>query len=274
MSVTFFGVPKVSINDVVDGTIALIGSKIATESMHKPYGVGSAARVLRKVSCEYTGYIPALNIDIHEKDVVDLGDYDESSIGSAVRGVLKRGGIAIVIGGDHATTYYALKDSGVKSILWLDAHLDISEEEKVSHASALRHLIRNSNGRIRTIVIGFRGYSTPRMEINYAKKLGLEIIPYPFPQEYLKKALEKADAISLDMDFFDAVFFKATRVPEILGMSLSEFIIRLRSVSKLNAVYFDFVEYCPEIDLGYTHGKILAQLILEVISAFIKSGYG
>ncbi|MHA1617121.1 MAG: arginase family protein [Candidatus Njordarchaeales archaeon] len=273
MEITFFGIPKVSPDDVVKGTIAIIGANIVTKSVHKEYGVGRAARVLREVSQEYTGHIPALDIDIHEKDVVDVGDFGREDLGRVVNKILENGGVVLVIGGDHATTYYSLRDTNLEHIVWLDAHLDIYPENKVSHASALRYLLVGDNKK-RATIIGFRGYSTPKIELEQVKELGIDIISYPFLEEELIRRLESAEAISLDIDFFDAFVFKATRVPEILGINPKDFILVLRKLKNVRARYFDLVEYCPEIDVGYVHGKLLVQMILEVIAVFLRSGYG
>ena len=268
----FFGVPRVSIHDVVEGTIALIGSRIFTKSLHKDYGVGIAVKILRRVSNEYTGYAPSIDSYVLDKDVVDLGDFDERSIGDMVSQVIEKGGVAIVIGGDHATSYYALSKTSLRSITWLDAHLDLETSSNVTHASVLRHLVMEKG--LKGKVIGFRGYSSFREEIKEADKLGIRITSWPFSDDILIKSLQETQSVSLDTDFFDATLFRATRVPEILGYSPTKFVQILRRLPETSAKYFDITEYCPAIDPGYIHAKILVQILIEIIALFIRSGYG
>jgi len=276
---TFYGLPFVSIEDITKGTIALIGSKVVTESIHRPYGVEKAAEVLREVSEEYVGYMTESYDVLHERDVVDLGDFSAEELGDVVREVINRGGIAIVIGGDHATTYYSLRKVALESILWLDAHLDLASEEdyagsvEINHANALMRLAKLHNG-LRVTVAGFRGFSTPKIELERARELGVNIIMGTEEVNKIHNIMETVDAISLDTDFFDALEFKATRVPEIKGFSVNKFMDLLKSIQRVNAKYFDIVEYCPEIDPGLVHAKILVQVIPFIIGVFIKSGYG
>jgi len=276
---TFYGLPKVNVDDVVKGTIAILGSRITTKSIHPPHGVEKATYVLRKVSDEYSGYIPYLGITLHDKDVVDLGDFDKDTIGETVKTVIELGGIAFVIGGDHATTFYALeKVEGLNNIVWLDAHLDLANqgdfgiEEEISHASALYNILEKKN--IEATIIGFRGHSTPVVERERVNKLRIKTVSDLRDERLVVSLLKNADAVSLDIDFFDAAEFIATRVPEIGGISVREFLKIITKIDHLNARYFDITEYCPDIDPGHVYAKILVQLIPYIIGLFIRSGYG
>ncbi len=277
---TFFGIPHVKLYDVTNRTIALLGSTILTKSIHSPCGINKAADVIRKASIEYTGFLSHLDIEIHERDVVDLGNFSRENIGRAVMGVLENGGIPIVIGGDHATTYYTLSEVELSPLLWLDAHLDFALKtfhgeriNDVFHGNVLRLLVEKHN--LETTIAGFRGYSTFGEELKSVQKLGIKLIfAEETTTERLKKLIEEHVAVSLDVDFFDATYFNAARVPELCGMKPSDLIIALRNINHSKVRYFDIVEYCPRNDIGYVHAKILSQIILEIIGMFIKMGYG
>ena len=114
---TFFGIPSEKVENIVKGTIAIIGSKISSKSMHSSCGNDLAAKAIRKVSIEYTGYIPALDFDLFDYDLVDLGDYDRDEIALTVKAVINAGGLPIIIGGDHITTFYSLKEISFQNIL-------------------------------------------------------------------------------------------------------------------------------------------------------------
>ena len=273
---TFFSLPKVELDDISNGTIALIGSTVETKSIHRAYGVRSAAKILRKVSLEYVGYINDDRSIINDHDVVDLGDFNAEELGEVVKGVVDNGGVPIVIGGDHATTFYATRYIKFTNVLWLDAHLDMQDigdygsSEDVNHANVLLNIIRNTKG-LNVVVAGFRGFSTPKIELSRAERLG---VSYLSPEELKNKLhdiLMKADIISLDLDFFDATEFRSTRVPEIRGFKLNDFIDIIRNTKLLEIKYLDIVEYCPEIDTGFIDAKILVQIIPLIIGSIINA---
>lgn len=273
---TFFNLPKVSPEEVNRGTIALIGSRIETKSIHKAYGVKNAAEILRKVSVEYVGYVNRDKSIINDYDVVDLGDFNAKRIGKVVRSVIDRGGVPIVVGGDHATTFFATQYMHFTNLLWLDAHLDMQEfgdfgaTKAINHANVLLQIVKQRRN-LNITVAGFRGFSTPKIEIARAAKLGISYLSPNEIREDLHYYLSKAQVISLDLDFFDATEFRSTRVPEINGYRVSEFIQMLIRTKLKYVKYFDIVEYCPNIDTGFVDAKILVQIIPLIIGRIIDS---
>ena len=271
---TFYNLPKISPEEINKGTIALIGSRIETSSIHKAYGVKNAAEILRRVSVEYVGYIDYKRSIVNDYDVVDLGDFDAEQIGEVVKNVVDRGGIPFVIGGDHATTFFATRYIHFTNLLWLDAHLDMQDlgdygaARKINHANSLLQIVKHRKN-LSVIVAGFRGFSTPKIELSRASKLG---ITYLSPEEIrgnLRYYLAKAQVISMDLDFFDATEFRSTRVPEINGYKVNEFVHVIANTELRDIKYFDIVEYCPEIDIGFVDAKILVQIIPLIIGRII-----
>ncbi len=270
-NVTFFNLPRVDISDVTKGTIVLIGSTVESKSIHKKYGVGKAVNILRSVSMEYVGYVNNSYALLHDYDIVDLGDFKAKELSKIVRSVINKGGKTVVIGGDHSTTYYSLKEIDFSNLLWLDAHLDLQDEtdygvsSEINHANVLMRII-NERRNISVSVLGFRGFSTPKVEIDRAKKLGVNIVNSDETLRELPKHIEEAHAISFDLDFFDASEFSATRVPETKGIRISDFFRALSNIKNRGDIrYMDFVEYCPEIDPGFVNAKILVQIIPLII---------
>lgn len=268
---SFFGLPRLNLKEAKEGitksTIALIGSKVVTESMHSSKGMKHGPDIIRKVSQEFTGYLPRLDVDLHLKDIIDLGNYGTVKIGKAVKTVLERKGLPFVIGGDHATTYFALKDIDISPILWLDAHTDLAKEEeipnaeKISHGSALKLLVEKG---AKAVVMGFRGYSTMKKEVERAEELGVEIFSYPYRERRLINFLKECQALTLDMDFFTSTDFPAVRVPEIYGPQVNDFIQILRK-THFSPSYIDIVEYLPSRDPTRCYAIILSQIILELL---------
>lgn len=273
--VRFFNLPKINQiteDSVTPDTIVLIGSKVVTESIHTSKGMKNSADKIREASLELPGYLSRGNIDIHRQDIVDLGNYGRKKIGKKVKAALKQGALPIVLGGDHATTYFSLRDTELSSLLWLDSHLDFARSNElpqgkaVSHASALRLLVNKGKS---GVVMGFRGYASIKSEISRARKANVEIYPSPLRKDQIINGLINHSAISLDLDFFSATEFPAVRTPEIYGTSINEFVEVLRTVkNSFTPRYIDIVEYLPSRDTG-SYALIFSQLLLEILGALL-----
>ncbi len=263
---TLFGLPKGNVKDVVNGTIAIIGARVTSTKITKKAGIDKAPIVIRKLSNLYSGVIRRGQsyIILHEKDIIDLGDFTSNELPDVIAKVLSLGGKVLLIGGDHASTFYALEKVNVPEILWLDAHLDVGQKEKLNHSNALRALIERKKN-INAIVYGFRGYSSFANELIEAGKLGIKVLDLDNHNDF-ERLLNKSYAISLDVDFFSAEFFSSTVFPEVRGMNPSEFIDIIRRL-ELKANYFDVVEYSPKLDVTKKDGKILVQMIAEVLAS-------
>jgi len=271
---TFLGFPKGFVSEVTKGTIALIGSTIVSKSEHEPFGQEYSAREIRKCSYEYTGYIDYLNKSVSEYDVIDLGDYDRKEICNVVKSVLESGGKAIVFGGDHTTTYYTLHCLKPSKLTVFDAHLDFADNKINPEAESISHgfvnkLLAEKGWAIE--IYGYRAYSSFPEEYKLAKGVGAGLIPWYGNEDRLTSYLNNRIFISIDMDFFDASSFPATRVPEIGGPSLKEFIKQLRLTNNFEARYVDLVEYAPELDKSKVYCKIMSMLIFELIAKMSKA---
>lgn len=273
---SFFNLPRVteiSKDTITRNTIALIGSKVVTRSLHSSKGMPKAADIIRKGSQELSGYLHEVKEDIHYANIVDVGNYGRGELGEVVRSIIEREAIPFIIGGDHATTYFALKETEIPSILWLDAHTDLAEAdelpkaEAISHGSALRYLVEQGK---EAVVVGFRGYSSVKGELKRAKKLGVRVSSYSEWEEVLPKFLGETSAVSLDLDFFSPSIFPAVRNPEILGASIDDFVNVLRGLDHFTPRYCDVVEYLPSRDPG-GYAIVLSQIILEMLGVLLAT---
>ncbi|MGQ4892492.1 MAG: arginase family protein [Candidatus Njordarchaeia archaeon] len=275
MDLTFLGVPEAKLEDITEGTIVLIGSTIVSKSEHEPYGQDKSADVIRKCSMEYTGFLDYAEKSMMDWDVVDLGNYGKDALGEVVRGVIESGGLPIVFGGDHTTTFYALEKLNKPDVLTvLDAHFDFADQrinpdaEEISHGFINKLLIKKGWS---IKIYGTRAYSSFPQEYWIAKEKNAEIIPWFGNESLLTDALQKARFLSIDMDFFDLSSFPATRVPEIGGATLREFVKSLRDIKKFAPKYIDLVEYAPDLDETKAYGKAVSILIMELIGTIMKS---
>jgi len=268
---SFFGFPRTSPKNTTEKTIAIVGSISTSKSIHPTYGQEKATSILRKLSREYDTHNMYCEVILDDFDIVDLGDFGGSDLSSAVKMVLDRGGRVIVVGGDHTTTYYSLKEIVLPQISILDAHLDSEDyTEAFHHGCVVRRIIEEKKD-VHVKIVGFRGFSTICSEYEYLQKHNAEIIPWPVENTMLSEIIAQSMFTSIDLDFFDPTSFPAVRVPEVFGADFSGFVHLIHGIKKTKLRYIDIVEYAPSIDIGYVCGKKLIQLLLELLALFARS---
>lgn len=270
---SFFGFPRTRVNGLTSNTIAIIGSNVVSKSIHPDFGQRGATKVLRKLSMEYNTHNLYISQELENYDIVDLGDFSKESLKKVLSSVFSNNARALVVGGDHTTTYYSLVETPYMDLAIFDAHLDAEEFDikRFNHGSVTRRLLKEMPT-LNLKIIGFRGYSTIRSELEFLRsKNNVEIIPWPVQAKTIQEIIQHASMISIDTDFFDPTSFWAVRVPEVFGADFSEFIKIIHQIEKANAKYIDIVEYCPKIDLGYVCGKKLLQLMLEILALLVRS---
>lgn len=205
-------------------------------------------------------------------DVIDLGDFGKEELCKIVKSVLDNEGKALVFGGDHTTTYYTLHCLKPDELVVLDAHLDFADQtinrdaEPISHGF-VNKLLSDRGWKIE--IFGIRAYSSFPEEYKLAKRANAKVISWFGNEEKLAEFLVKSRYLSIDMDFFDASSFTATRVPELGGPTLREFVKTLRSIDQLNVNYLDLVEYAPDLDDVKVNCKMMSILIFELIAKII-----
>ncbi len=269
MQETFLGFPHGKTSDITKGTIALVGSTIVSKSEHDPFGQNFSADWIRKCSYEYTGFIDYKEKCIIDYNVIDLGNFSRENIGETVKAVIENGGVPIVFGGDHTTTYYALEKLQPSRLTVFDAHFDFADQnvnpdaEPISHGFINKLLVGKG---WEITIFGTRAYSSFCNEYMDAKKVGVKIIPWFGNEKTMGSIIENSIYLSIDMDFFDLSSFPATRVPEIGGATLREFISTIRLIKSFNPKYVDLVEYAPETDFNKAYCKAISILIMEIIA--------
>jgi len=270
-SLPFFGFFRTTPENVSRDTIAIIGSKCVSRSIHPLFGQHKSTEVLRKLSYELCTHNLQARTSLENYDIVDLGDFKPSEITTVVVETLKRGARILVIGGDHTTTYYALRNIDIPHLTIFDAHLDLEEcSEKFHHGCVARKLLEE-NKKLSINFVGLRGYSTLKDEIEFAELLKQRIIPWPVSRETMRFFISRSRFISIDLDFLSPKSFPAVRVPEALGPDVDSFLALISSIESTSAIYVDVVEYAPEIDPGYSNGKVLLQLVLEILALLARS---
>lgn len=291
---TFAKSPICSDWDKIDADIAVLG---VPNDMCCQYRSGSrfGPRAIREASTLFSfGHGGAYD---HESDrtyltreqvrMVDVGDADiihsdaaqsHKNTEFAVRKILQRGAIPLILGGDHSITIPAMRAFDCYDdihVVHIDAHIDYVDE---------RHGVREGHGNVMrrasehpfitgSTHIGIRNVSSSSgADHQEAKRRGADIISV---RQLRKMGLEtvlgripkgKKYYLSIDIDGFDPSIAPGTGTPSHGGFQYYEVLELLQGVIEQGEVVgLDLVEVAPAYDPSGITSILAAQLLMNVI---------
>lgn len=224
--------------------------------------------------------------------IVDCGDVDMihgdpqqcfENIRTAIRQILRRGAVPVIMGGDHAVPIpvgQALESRGPFCVVQFDAHLDFVDErfgQRYGNGSPMRRFaeLPYVSGMAQ---IGIRGVgSSKRSDFEDARKYGSRIISArQFRQLGLAKVVEMIPEaeryyVTMDCDGFDPSIAPGNGSPSPGGLLYEEVVDCLELLARRGAIIgFDFVEVAPAYDpTGFT-GQLAARVILDLLGFIFK----
>jgi agmatinase len=169
-----------------------------------------------------------------------------------VSGILARGGLPVLLGGEHSVSIGAVRAvaaGGGGSVVALDAHADLRDTYQgspYSHACFLRRALEIAD----CSVFGVRSISRGEMDFARGGRARVE-----FADRIKREGVDALDLdgigdriyLSVDVDVFDPSVIPATGTPEPGGLDWYEVDGLLRRVIKGREVLgFDVVELCPQ----------------------------
>jgi agmatinase len=260
----------------LDAAIAVLGVPFDEGSPFMP-GSRLAPRALREHSLRFGSkgiYDPEtrrayLVEEMSRRLIADVGDVDIhpanaprtfENITAMVRGILDRGALPVVLGGDHSITYPIFRafDEPLH-VIHFDAHTDYAPFENdltITNSHAFRHIAGLPNLKSLTQV-GIRSlrHSPPQVEDVIAS--GNRIIPMGEfrrlgPQGVAELVPEGARVyVSIDVDAMDMSLVPGCVSAEPNGLSYTELRDSLKAIAERHDVAgFDFVEVNPQLDVG------------------------
>ncbi len=291
---TFAKAPPVTDWDSIDADVAVLG---APNDMGTQWRSGArfGPRSIREASTLFSfGHAGAYDF---EDDVmyltrdqvrmVDVGDADmvhtdmaqsNANIEYAVRAILGKGAMPVVLGGDHsihAPVMKAFEGRGPIHILHVDAHLDFVDERhgvRYGHGSPLRRAsemdhvtgmtqigIRNVSSSNRDDYDAARAAGSTILSVRDVRRLGTEGVLAKIPQGV-------SYYITVDIDGFDPSIAPGTGTPShggFLYYEVLEIIQALARRSQGRIVGMDLVEVSPAYDPTGSTSILAAQLLLN-----------
>ena len=263
--------------------IVLFGAPFDSTTSFRP-GTRFASSAIRSESFGIETYSPYQDKDLLDIKVFDSGDLELpfgspeqalDDIKARTKTILDDGKIPFMIGGEHLVTLGAVRAVAEKysdlHIIHFDAHADLRDDYlgvKLSHACVL-HRCFDIVGDNKIFQFGIR--SGEREEFEFAKahtymhKFDLETL-----DTVVEKLKDKPVYFTLDLDVLDPSEFPGTGTPEAGGVSFTELLKAVITLSPLNIIGLDMNELSPVYDQTGRSTALACKILREILLAVSK----
>jgi agmatinase len=293
MKPTFASWPACEGPAAVRAPIGILGAPHATP--YRPGEPGHSAAAPQALREALTGY--ARNPDHYDfdlgglppVDVEDCGDVpgngsdaegNRRRITGAVRALLDRGAVPVVLGGDDSVpipVFAAFEGRGPLTVVQVDAHLDWRDEvhgERYGYSSPMRRASEMPWIR-RMIQVGLRGVGSARVtEVADARAWGVEIVT---AEEVHRAGVARAVSlvpdgapclVTVDCDGLDPSIMPAVMAPAPGGLTYWHVVELIRGVARKGRIAgFDLVELAPARDPQGLAARTAARIVCNAIAA-------
>ncbi|HEY1211409.1 MAG TPA: arginase family protein [Nitrososphaera sp.] len=273
---------------IEDSDIVVIGFPDESKSHAKRKGTSKGPEVLRNISNESEFFerdgelIPTCTMSgtFERKYIFDAGNIsNRQELRRTVFGVVSRGKLPIIIGGDHSLTTETINAASKAvrkkiSLLYFDAHPDFVSSARNYYGSVLTDLTQALNFR-KSMLVGTRA-AEPE-ELRNARTVGLKIVsPLDIAELGVKNVAEMIRErtsgskvyISVDLDCVDPAFAPGVSVPSPGGLSSIDLIYLLhKAIETTNVVGIDIVELSPHYDINDITAMLAARIMSECIAS-------
>lgn len=286
--------------DELDADIAIIGAPCDIAIQGKS-GARLGPRGIRLGSTRFSykpggSYDPERDLyylDTNKWTIMDCGDIDYIpgdldntflNIEAAVRKIVEKKALPVVLGGDHSITYpfvRGLDGIGEFDVIHIDAHLDWTENiggQYYSNGSPMRNISKLPY--VKNIIhLGIRGIgSSGRSDFQDARANGDKIYS---TKQVRKIGIEEIISdlkpnrkvfVTFDIDAMDYSISAATGSPMFGGFYYDEVNEMLESIAnRFDIIGFDFVEVSPPYDdAGSTTCYLAARIISDFLGFITK----
>lgn len=266
-------------SDFSTADIVIFGAPYDGTTTFRP-GTRFAPSTMRMDSIGIETYSPYFDADITDYSVNDYGDLDLpfgsppkalNMISETSKLIFDYNKKPLMIGGEHLVSLPVIEQAAKKypdlKIIHFDAHTDLREDylgEALSHSSVIRRAwdILGDNS-----IWQFGIRSGTREEFYWSKEGHTNMCLHNF--DTLSTAVEDiGDSpvyLTIDLDVLDPSNFPGTGTPEAGGVSFTDLIAALKTISKLNIIGADIVELSPHYDHSGASTALACKVLREVI---------
>lgn len=266
-----------------ESKIVIFGAPFDSTTSYRP-GTRFASSAMRNESFGIETYSPYQDKDLTDIKVFDGGDLElcfgspESALNDIENfsaKILGSGKLPCMIGGEHLVTLGAVRAAVKKypdlHIIHFDAHADLRDDylgQKLSHACVMRRC-HELVGDGKIFQFGIR--SGDREEFLWGKNhVTTNKFDFTGLEKIAEKILNKPVYFTLDLDVLDPSCFPGTGTPEAGGVSFTELMSAIKSVSALNVVGIDVNELSPMLDQSGASTALACKLLREILLYFYK----
>lgn len=270
-------------NEYDESKIVIFGAPFDSTTSYRP-GTRFASSAMRNESFGIETYSPYQDKDLTDIKVFDGGDLElcfgspESALNDIENfsaKILGNGKLPCMIGGEHLVTLGAVRAAVKKypdlHIIHFDAHADLRDDylgQKLSHACVMRRC-HELVGDGKIFQFGIR--SGDREEFLWGKNhVTTNKFDFTGLEKIVQKILNKPVYFTLDLDVLDPSCFPGTGTPEAGGVSFTELMSAIKSVSALNVVGIDVNELSPMLDQSGASTALACKLLREILLYFYK----
>jgi arginase len=277
-----FGGAAKPLSENPDYKIAILGVPFDEKSSYLR-GAADGPAAVRRVSTGkcYCG-TTELGVNLEEDTVlVDLGDVDTfgdmdktfALIEKAVAGILDKGAVPIVLGGDHSITYPVLKAFARAfkplDVLHFDAHPDLYDDlygDRLSHACPFARIVEDGLA-ANVVQVGVRAITAGHRA--KALKGGVRMIEMKDIHDPLHLRFANPVYISFDLDALDPAFAPGVSHHEPGGLSTRQALQVIQSL-KGRIVGLDLVELNPSRDPMSITAAAAFKIIKETAGRIVR----
>ena len=287
----------------LDADVAVLGVPYDMGTQYRP-GARFGPRAIREASTlfafghggAYDHEDDAVYLPVDRVRIIDLGDADivhtdtaasHRNAEAAVRKILERGAMPVVLGGDHAVNIpciRAFSEQPPIHLVQIDAHLDfvnVRHGVREGHGNPMRRAAEQAHVRGLT-QLGIRNVSsTAREGYEDARRRGSTIRSVrQFRQLGTAGVLELVPAgvryyVTIDIDAFDPSIAPGTGTPSHGGFLYWEVIEFLHGLARRGQVVgIDLVEVAPAYDPAGITAILAAQVLLNFLGYIFHQGRG
>ena len=270
-------------NEYDESKIVIFGAPFDSTTSYRP-GTRFASSAMRNESFGIETYSPYQDKDLTDIKVFDGGDLElcfgspESALNDIANfsaQILSDGKIPLMIGGEHLVTLGSVRAAAKKypdlCIIHFDAHADLRDDylgQKLSHACVMRRcheLVGDGN------IFQFGIRSGDREEFLWGRE---HVITNKFNFRGLEKLHEiiknRPVYFTIDLDVLDPSCFPGTGTPEAGGVTFTELMLAVQTVSTMNTVAIDVNELSPALDQSGASTALACKLLREILLYFYK----
>jgi arginase len=215
-----------------------------------------------------------------ETVISDLGDINVSGsfeevfsrIEKRVGGILEKGAVPIILGGDHSISYPSVKAFSEKyvnlDLLHFDAHPDLYEElygDRYSHACPFARIMEKGLAE-NLVQVGIRATTGEHRKL--AKKYKVRMIEMKDVKEEIVLNFSNPLYISVDIDALDPAFAPGVSHQEPGGLSTRQVLSMIHSLDA-QVVGLDVVEVNPDRDSSGITASAAVKIIMETLGRIV-----